>query len=803
MAFAVIAALLSAQTTRPLTDYLVIDRVGSGGRSPIQTDEIEALMASGATISPKSGDQLTFPGGRTATWKSATAGKDGFVESSAWAYAEYKAPADGVVYLEATGQSTIYVNGVPLTTDPYGFGYSKVPVALKAGTNTILAKVSRGRLKVQFAPVTEELQLLPGDLLMPTPVVGEGDALLGAVVASNATGMTKKVQVVARTTSGVYTTADYELLPYSTRKLAFRFRPLNAAVGTKYPVNLQLKSGGVFFSSLKAEVTAVSPTQNCVRTRISNVDGSVQYYAVNPATNKGKNALVLSVHGASVEATGQAGAYGQKSWANIVCPTNRRPYGFDWEDWGRLDALEALADAKKHYQTELSKTYLVGHSMGGHGTWSLGSLFPDQFAAIAPAAGWINFWQYGGAIRLNTTGPVQSMLMKSSQVSDPLLVIRNYLQQGVFVLHGDADETVPIQQARDMRKKLAEFHTDVSFYEHPGGGHWYDATDMPGADCVDYPPMFQFLAKRSIPSPDEATNLEFWTTSPGISSKCQWVEVLQQESIGDPTSVKLEQSDAMGRVKGTTTNAASLKLNLSHWNFVGDATLAIDGQTLKVPISKLNKTVSLVKSRGAWIVQDLPKNEKNPQQYGYFKSAFNNRFVYVYGTCGTEAENQWAMNKTRQDQLVWWYRGNGDFDAVADKDFRPEKFKDRSVILIGNEDMNCAWPLLLKDRPISIKRGKATVGGKTIVKDDLAVLTLFPRRDSETAMVGVIAGTGMAGLKTINLFPYFVSGVHYPDLFVANSSFLRTGERAVEVTGFYGKTWDVKGADLAWQEGDK
>ena len=24
--------------------------------------------------------------------------------------------------------------------------------------------------------------------------------------------------------------------------------------------------------------------------------------------------------------------------AEVVAPTNRRPFGFDWQDWGRLDA---------------------------------------------------------------------------------------------------------------------------------------------------------------------------------------------------------------------------------------------------------------------------------------------------------------------------------------------------------------------------------------------------------------------------------------------------------------------------------
>ena len=45
------------------------------------------------------------------------------------------------------------------------------------------------------------------------------------------------------------------------------------------------------------------------------------------------------------------------------------------------------------------RTYLTGHSMGGHGTWHLGVTFPDRFAAIAPGRGWISMWSYAGAKR--------------------------------------------------------------------------------------------------------------------------------------------------------------------------------------------------------------------------------------------------------------------------------------------------------------------------------------------------------------------------------------------------------------------
>ena len=117
-----------------------------------------------------------------------------------------------------------------------------------------------------------------------------------------------------------------------------------------------------------------------------------------------KPALVLTLHGAGVAALGQVDAYASKAWAHLVAPTNRRRFGFDWEDWGRLDAVEVLEDAQSHLESDPRRVYLTGHSMGGHGVWHLGVTYPDRFAALAPSAGWVSFFSYTGFVRGRSFG---------------------------------------------------------------------------------------------------------------------------------------------------------------------------------------------------------------------------------------------------------------------------------------------------------------------------------------------------------------------------------------------------------------
>ena len=237
-----------------------------------------------------------------------------------------------------------------------------------------------------------------------------------------------------------------------------------------------------------------------------------------------------------------------------MAPTNRRPFGFDWEDWGRLDAIEVLDLAQKRLRTDPEHTYLTGHSMGGHGTWYLGAVYPGRFAAIGPSAGWISMWSYAGARRASHSDPVQAILRRAAEPSDTLALKQNYAQLGIYVLHGDRDDNVPVTEARTMRGILAKFHPDFAYHEQPGAGHWW------GNLCVDWPPLIDFLSYHHLPADRDVRHVDFTTISPGISSRDHWVEIAGQEHVLQPTHVKLDCDPQARRVYGTTENVRTLAL---------------------------------------------------------------------------------------------------------------------------------------------------------------------------------------------------------------------------------------------------
>jgi pimeloyl-ACP methyl ester carboxylesterase len=802
-----------------LGDCLVLPAAGRSGRSPIHLDAVEALLVVGKWKAPKAGDTVTLPDGKTRTWTAATA-KDGTVENAAlqggYAFWSVNAEAPRVMLLEASGQFVSYVNGEPRGGDPYQYGTVRLPVLLRAGDNELLFQVGRGRLHAKLVEPEGPATLDARDATLPDYREGEDDSPLAALVVVNASEKPlDRLALRSRSADAAPVTMLIDPLPpLSTRKAAFRLPARGKGTGDSVAVEVDLLAEGreMPLATTKVNVRVRRPAQSYKRTFISDIDGSVQYFAVQPAdpgAKGGPPALVLTLHGAGVEAIGQADAYHSKPWCHIVAPTNRRPYGFDWEDWGRLDALEVLALAKKDLKTDPRRTYLTGHSMGGHGTWQLGVTFPDQFAAIAPSAGWISFATYAGGKPPEHPTPMQAMLRRAASPGETLTLERNLARDGVYVLHGDADDNVPVSEARAMRKELGGFHADFVYYERPGAGHWW------GGECVDWPPLFDFLQRHTQPQLTEVRRVDFVTASPGVSSRCDWAEIAAQAHAFLPSHVRLTLDPEHRAFSGTTENVTRLGLDCNALPSGKPVRLELDGQSIEgIPWPAGGGPLWLGFESGKWKAteEEPAPSLKGPHRYGPFKDAFRNRVLFVYGTKGTAEENAWSYAKARFDAETFWYRGNGSVELRADVDFDAKKelhrFStlkdlDRNVVLYGHAESNAAWQPLLGDSSVQVRRGVVRVGDREEKGDDLACLFVRPRPGSDRALVGAVSGTGLAGLRLTDRMPYFVSGVGYPDCTVLGPDTLTHGAEGVRAAGFFGMDWGVASGEWVWRSAAK
>ncbi len=711
-------------------------------------------------------------------------------------YLTYTSDREKTALLNITGNSGVFVNGEPHTGDPYRSGWLHIPVKLKKGLNELYVRGLFITASLTFP--AKPVLLKTDDPTVPHIVLSQNNqSLQAAVVVINTTSRELKELTIKSNMSGrEVTTTIPAVPPLSFRKVPFNIDGSNVNASGKLNCRIALMEKGKVLDESDLPIESGTATDKYSNTFISAIDGSLQYYAVTPQTNGpvSNSALFLSVHGAGVEAIGQARAYEPKDWGTLVAATNRRPRGFNWEDWGRLDALEVLNIATNKFHPDPKKIYLTGHSMGGHGTWFLGATYPDKWAAIAPCAGYPTLKGYGSADGLipdSSDHPMEKILLRSSNQSDVIQLANNYKRLGVYVLHGDDDRTVSVNYARQMKKVLAAFHSDLSYYEYPGGSHWF------GNHSVDWKPLFDFFKWHLRPDDTAVNTIDFTTASPGISDSYYWASIHQQDEPLAYSRIQLKRNKAGKTITGTTENVRLLKLNLKDMGAV-TVNIALDGAApLTYTTRNANDSVFLLNDNGQWNVVAAPDSyQKGPQRYGTLKEAFNHHMVFVYSTGGTKEENEWSVNKARYDAETWYYRGNGAVDIMADKDFSLAAYNNRGVILYGNKSTNKAWNQLLNDCPIQVERNKITAGNKTWNGDDLSAYYVWPIRNSAKALVGVISGSGLKGMKAADANQYFAGASGFPDFMIYGFEMLRKGPAEIKMAGFYDHNWKLSASQM-------
>ncbi|HEV8000823.1 MAG TPA: prolyl oligopeptidase family serine peptidase, partial [Planctomycetaceae bacterium] len=765
------ASLLAGELPKEMQfgEALTLAPVRRGARVAFPVDPVAAQMASGEWRAPKAGDTVSRATGSPRTWEKLAPGKDGSYQGRALngGYAFFSIPSDKhrVMVLEASGHGMVWVNGEPRAGDPYSYGYVHVPVELKEGSNDFLFSVARGELRAKLVAAPSELFFNTSDVTLPDLIVGQKYDGWAAVPVINATpSWQTDVSVSVMLPGGkAVQTRLAPLPPLSVSKVPIRIVASPSTTGTvsaKLELHRPADSSNAVGEKTTISLRVLKPEQTHKVTFRSKIDGSVQYYAVVPATpSKQTPGLTLTLHGAGVEGSGQAACFTPKSWTHVVAATNRRPYGFDWEDWGRLDALEVLDEATHQLKVDPHRRWLTGHSMGGHGTWHLGVTFPDKFAAIGPSAGWISMMSYAGVARADHPDPLADLFQRAASAGDTMALVKNLSPLGVYVLHGDQDDNVPVEQAREMRQVLAGFHGDWAYHERLGAGHWW------GNPCVDWPEMFEFFSQRTLPEKGEVKHVRFVTASPAVSAECEWAIIQQQQKAFKPSSIDLTHDREKRTFVGKTENVGGLGLDVHHLKPDAPIHIELDGQKLAdVPWPGDAGMIWLDHTGDKWRAGAKPTvATKTPARSGPFRNALRNEVLFVVGTKGSAEENAWALRKARFDAENFWYRGNGYIQVVLDSSFDPAKDPNRNVVLYGNADTNAAWSALLGKSPMQVTSASITIGGRETKGDHLGCLFVRPRPGSDVASVGAVSGTGVKGMRLTDRLPFFVSGVGYPD----------------------------------------
>jgi dienelactone hydrolase len=790
-----LAALLAlAAALQVVTDWIVIAPTDKSGRRPFAPNAvIERHLRERDAPPPRAGQVLKGELGTERTWELRSAGADGSLGGEiGWAYAAFESDRERVVIAKLSGAARLFVNGAGHVGDGYAYGFGGAPVALREGRNDLYVGGVRGSFRLELVEVGGPLVRGTWDDTIPDIAPPGADDARSELDRLGSPSVLCGILVWNASARPL----DLEWVPHpDASSLRARVPSLAPRKLVVHTVKLQLSADGVAPDAVRVPLQvrhgSEGPATDCsfdVRVSrpgearrvafTSEVDGSVQWFALLREPKGSPFRMLCSLHGAGVDALNQARSYAPKAEFLIVCPTNRRPFGFDWQDWGRRDAYEALAAAG--LQKAHAAVYLTGHSMGGHGTWSLAANDPDLFVAIAPSAGWCSFDTYGG----RPDGELKELWQRADGTSRTLDLIANLAAIPTYVLHGSADDNVPVSEARAMVAALEQAGAKPRLHVQEGAGHWWDGDRSPGADCVDWPEIFASFAQAELGA--RPREFDWVSVDPGVDARHFWVEVLQPLMYGTPFRVRSRLVEGLGARSYAleTQNVRRLRVHLPP----GGLAVSVDG----TPVRGARPIGLLLGASGWEPAQPAGREEKSPERSGPFKRAFDRRFALVHGTRGDEHEDRELFERARHDLCVWWYRANGTPNLLSDEEALAADLAGRNVILYGNADTNAAWEKFVGDvGPLTVRRGKLTLGERTWEGDDLAAVFVRPRWGDEIALVGAFADTGLRGARLGYTLAPFTSGVGYPDYAVFDSRVLTSGDGGVLAAGWFDHRWQL------------
>ena len=160
--------------------------------------------------------------------------------------------------------------------------------------------------------------------------------------------------------------------------------------------------------------------------------------------------------------------YNTKGWYGGRGQTSRRLNPENLGELSEKDVMNVLKIVRAEFNVDSKRIYLMGHSMGGGGTWHIGIKYPDIWAGLAPVAP-ATFRSPGDLSKIRTTP--------------------------VILVQGDKDRLVPVRGARRWASKMKELGVTHKYIEVKDGNHVAPA-------ITQLPAIFEFFAKhaKEVPS---------------------------------------------------------------------------------------------------------------------------------------------------------------------------------------------------------------------------------------------------------------------------------------------------------------
>jgi pimeloyl-ACP methyl ester carboxylesterase len=180
---------------------------------------------------------------------------------------------------------------------------------------------------------------------------------------------------------------------------------------------------------------------------------------------------------------------------NVIISPSARGSSTWWVGRGHEDFRESWDDAMASYSIDPDRVYVAGHSMGGFGSYLVGLLYPDRFAAAFPISGPT---QPGGWTGVGD--PIASQDDNDVETEFMFNILENARNLPYVIYQGTNDELVFWPGIARTAARFTQLGYRHRFYSFPGQEHYSPLIVDEYADARRYMDTF-----RRDPNPAHVT----------------------------------------------------------------------------------------------------------------------------------------------------------------------------------------------------------------------------------------------------------------------------------------------------------
>jgi predicted peptidase len=130
--------------------------------------------------------------------------------------------------------------------------------------------------------------------------------------------------------------------------------------------------------------------------------------------------------------------------------------------------LRELDQTMAEFHGDPARIYLAGYSMGGVGAYRMAYRWPQRFAALVVIAGRVE----PATARGERVSDTDRRLYPYLTDKDPFAALAKQIKSiPTWLFHGDADESVPVEQSRRLAAALQKVATFARYTEYYQGRH--------------------------------------------------------------------------------------------------------------------------------------------------------------------------------------------------------------------------------------------------------------------------------------------------------------------------------------------